>query len=84
MSNNKPKKSWVKRLKTAVLYILLFSTVAVVVDAFRNSDVPESVPANLSSLTDINGEPYNLREMSKDGPVVLYFWATWCPICPAV
>ncbi|MCK7458800.1 protein disulfide oxidoreductase [Idiomarina aminovorans] len=84
MSNSKPKTSWAKRLRTAALYIVLFSAVAFVVDAFRNSDVPESVPAGLASLTDINGEQYNLREMSKNGPVVLYFWATWCPICPAV
>ncbi|MFS6537051.1 protein disulfide oxidoreductase [Idiomarina loihiensis] len=84
VSNNKAKTSWTKRLRTAALYIVLFSVVAFVVDSFRNSDVPESVPAELSSLTDINGEQYNLREMSKDSPVVLYFWATWCPVCPAV
>ena len=31
-----------------------------------------------NSLTLINGENFTLK---KDKPLLIYFWATWCPIC---
>lgn len=31
--------------------------------------------------TDLNGEPYDLQEGIGNRPIVLIFWASWCPTC---
>ena len=35
-------------------------------------------------LTDDGGAPVDLGEVTADGPVVMLFWATWCPYCKAL
>ncbi|WP_404399486.1 protein disulfide oxidoreductase [Idiomarina seosinensis] len=32
----------------------------------------------------LTGEPIDIIEMSRKEPVLLYFWATWCPYCSVV
>jgi thiol-disulfide isomerase/thioredoxin len=38
----------------------------------------EAPPAAVATL---DGKPANLSQHIGKGPVVMYFWATWCPVC---
>lgn len=33
------------------------------------------------SITTIDGKQYRLSEFRNERPVLLYFWASWCPYC---
>lgn len=33
------------------------------------------------SITTIDGKQYTLDEFRNERPVLLYFWASWCPYC---
>lgn len=36
------------------------------------------------SLADADGTTVQLSEVVEDGPVLLFFWASWCPYCKAL
>lgn len=36
------------------------------------------------TLESVGGKPVTLSEVTADQPVVLLFWATWCPYCKAL
>lgn len=71
---------WVKELMT---YAALFSVLAVGVDWFRSQDIPRDYVPSLSGTT-LTGEWVDVVEQSYHEPVVIYFWATWCPACKFV
>lgn len=33
------------------------------------------------SITTIDGKKYTLSEFKNEKPVLIYFWASWCPYC---
>jgi len=40
-------------------------------------------PAPDFELKDLDGKTFSLSEFKAQKPVLLYFWATWCPHCVA-
>jgi thiol-disulfide isomerase/thioredoxin len=38
-------------------------------------------PAPDFELQDVKGKSFKLSQFRGDRPVMLYFWATWCPAC---
>ncbi len=68
---NKIKK-WSKEI--IVLAIILFIAFTVM-DLWRK---PQTLaPVLLEQHTLVNGESVSLAELSKEKPILVYFWATW-------
>ncbi len=38
-------------------------------------------PAADFSLNNLNGQPLTMSQFREGKPVILFFWATWCPHC---
>ncbi|QUM75999.1 redoxin family protein [Moritella sp. 24] len=71
---------WIKQL---VIFLLLALIITAVVDVWRGKDFPkDNVPALVGKT--LAGEEFDLAALSKDQAVVVYFWATWCPVCSFV
>ncbi len=70
----KPAK-WRKR----ALEILFFALIIVGIRTWQQRDMP-SGPAPVLHGTTLEGERYALP-VHPARPVLVHFWATWCPIC---
>lgn len=73
-------KYWIKECFFFVFIIMVFS---VGMDLWRKQDMPISNAPPISGET-LSGEEINVIEMSKEKPVIVYFWATWCSACKVV
>ncbi len=79
---DKPQAGKIKKWQLAALWLVAILTVPLLIDSWRHSEAPETVPREL--LLDLNGAQVDLFQMSQQKPVLLYFWASWCPVCKAV
>lgn len=46
--------------------------------------LPLGTPAPAAIVQDLAGKPVDLGRYVGKGPVLLEFWATWCPLCTAL
>lgn len=82
IKNINPKKTPKQRIwaitKTLLLYGLMLAIIYSVINWWRQPIMPASPQLQ---LTDYQGQTLDLAAMSRDKPLLIYFWSTWCPVC---
>ena len=73
-------KSWLKQISFIVIVFLITSFA---VDTWRTRGIDRQSLPDLQGQT-IYNTTINLKELSFEQPVLVYFWGTWCPVCSFV
>ena len=69
-------KWWLSQLKT----LLLITVVVTAISLYQQRNmVSGSAPEQITYT--VTGERYDLAEKYKQGPMLVYFWGSWCGIC---
>ncbi|MCW9698827.1 MULTISPECIES: protein disulfide oxidoreductase [unclassified Avibacterium] len=66
-------------VKNLLIFVLLFGVISLAMDYWRRPNAPEN--ALQQPLRKLAGERIQLAKLSKEKPVLLYFWGSWCSIC---
>ena len=69
------------RLSSIALALALAVPVAL---AGQEIGLPVGATAPAVTIEDLDGKPVDLGRYIGKGPVLLEFWATWCPLCKAL
>ena len=67
-----------KFFKEAAVLLLLVVVTSVAVNLYKTRNTATG-PAPALSTVSIYGEPLSLANQQQ--PVLVHFWATWCPVC---
>lgn len=70
------KRVWLRRaIELAVVIVVIFG-----VRAWQQRDIVSGAAPALQGML-LDGKPLNMAAMQAGKPVLVHFWATWCPIC---
>jgi len=74
------KKKWTLKsvAKEIVSTLVLFFVISIVINYIRKPEVTEDIYT--LELTDIYNNSLAMSKYKKE-PLVVHFWATWCPTC---
>lgn len=73
-AKSKPRRAWIY-IAEAVLFVLLL----VGLHAWQTRGLPAGPAMGLED-TSLGGQPISLSAL-RGRPVLVHFWATWCPVC---
>ena len=71
-TKNRKWQRWLLELAAVVLVVVL-------IHAYNTRGTPVGVAPDISGVL-LDGRPASLKSM-RGSPVLVHFWATWCPIC---
>lgn len=74
------RKSRLASLALALPLLLAMGTRA----GAQDSGIEVGVKAPAAAVETLDGQPAELSSVFGKGPVVIQFWATWCPTCKAL
>lgn len=76
------RRGLVSRARALVAPIAIFASLAGTrVAAAQEAGIMLGAAAPGAAVESLDGRAMNLSEYVGKGPVVLEFWATWCPVC---
>ncbi|MFK0569591.1 protein disulfide oxidoreductase [Endozoicomonas sp.] len=70
-------KRWARE---ALLMVVIFITASIAIDLWRGQTMPDGTMPEMVVST-LQGEIIDVKALSHEQPVMIYFWATWCSIC---
>jgi thioredoxin-like negative regulator of GroEL len=73
-------KYWLKQI---AIFSVIFLIMSFAVDTWRTKDIDRQALPELQGLT-INNQAIDLKALSFEQPILVYFWGTWCPVCSVV
>jgi thiol-disulfide isomerase/thioredoxin len=71
---------WQANFKGKPIFLVLFSAMLFILLSSSAASLGSDNPTDLI-FTDMEGKKVRLGQIIADGPVLLYFWATWCKPC---
>lgn len=67
-----------KILREGLLLLLAFVVIGMAINLYRTWDIRGEPAPRLQAKT-LSGETFSL--VAHEKPVLVYFWASWCPVC---
>lgn len=68
-------KKWIKEI---MFFLTFFLAAGIIINSFRQPEVPGNVLQNLQHPIIGAQEDYSLP---KSKPLIVHFWGIWCPVC---